>query len=181
MAGGVFGTLLLCWCWRGGLHSLLSTAGSSQTSLTPASVCRLSAQFRTQKHGPRCRLGFCRPDASITPSARRTDAAAQSAFLQILMRFLFIFSDPLCLNIITACTVYLKCSVSFKSMFYGKSISIRNIVQILSNWLNWYCLKPLIINQLNYIWYSILMYQVLNLKQPRINVTNDLLLLLLLI
>lgn len=26
-AGG-FRTLLLCWCWRGGLHSLLSTAGS---------------------------------------------------------------------------------------------------------------------------------------------------------
>ncbi len=87
--------------------------------------------FRTQKHGPRCRLGFCRPDASITPSAWRTDAAAQSSFLQILMRFLFIFSNPLCLNISTACTVYLKCSVSFKSMFYGKSISIRNIVQIL--------------------------------------------------
>ncbi len=119
--------------------------------------------------------------AFITPSAWRTDAAAQSSFLQILMRFLFIFSNPLCLNISTACTVYLKCSVSFKSMFYGKSISIRNIVQILSNWLNWYCSKPLTINQFNYIWYSILIYQVLNLKQPRNNVTNDLLLLLLLI
>lgn len=111
-AGG-FGTLLLCWCWRGGLHSLLSTAGSSQTSLTPALVCSLSAHFRTQKHGPRCRLGFCRPDASITPSAWRTDAAAQSSFLQIQMLFLFIFSNSLCLNISTACTVYLKFSVLF--------------------------------------------------------------------
>ncbi len=86
------GPSLLC-CVGGEAFTVCSAQlDPSQTSLTPASVCSLSAHFRTQRTclfltAP-VPLGFCRPDVSITPSAWRTDAAAQSSFLQTQIHFL---------------------------------------------------------------------------------------------